>query len=237
MSWNMVVQQLRGQLRFTSVENMGIGHLKLIKFRKASSMNFYEIGVDKGTNVVEFRSIPEFWEEANGEGMLNLYPILDCLFLLLLFCTNQTAITIRLRARNPTMIPTATAPPVLSPPVLRDVELAFASVPLVDLAVGFSVGTGGKGVPVGLPAVGELSGGDGGELAGVEDEGTKGGEGGEGAGVEGDVDGAPVVGTGGGGGEFADDLGGDEGLEEGGDGTIDGGGGEGETDLVGGGGD
>lgn len=168
--------------------------------------------------------------------MLKLCLIFDCLLLLLLLCTNQTAITRRLRTRNPTAIPIATAPPVFTPCRLGDVEFAF--MPSVDLAVGFSVGIeGGVGL-IGLPVVDELLRGAGGELVGtVGNEGTGGGEGGEDAGAKGEADGASEVGAGGGGDKFTDDFGGGEGLEEGGVGTFDGGGGEGETARVGGGGE
>lgn len=52
-----------------------------------------------------------------------------------------------------------------------DVEFANAFVPLVDLAVGFSVGMEGNGDEFGLPAADELlGGGGGGDGGGEEDE-------------------------------------------------------------------
>ncbi|KAK9272794.1 hypothetical protein L1049_003172 [Liquidambar formosana] len=70
-------------------------------------------------------------------------------------------------------MPMATAPPVLIPPVSVDFPFVVIFGPeLVVLAVGFSVGTEGKGEVVGVPAAGELLGGAGGA---EEDEGTEGG--------------------------------------------------------------
>lgn len=64
--------------------------------------------------------------------------------------------TRRLRTRNPTTRPIATAPPVFSPPASVDVEFTITFVPLVDLAVGFSVGMEGNGEEFGLLAAVEL---------------------------------------------------------------------------------
>lgn len=64
-----------------------------------------------------------------------------------------------------------------TPAFLGDV-FADTAVPLVDFAVGFSVGIDGKGGVLALPRVDELLGGAGGETAGGEEvEETKGGGG------------------------------------------------------------
>ncbi|OMP10321.1 hypothetical protein COLO4_04617, partial [Corchorus olitorius] len=82
----------------------------------------------------------------------------------------------------------ATAPPAPKPFLPEVVEFADASVPLVDLAVGFSVGIAGKGADeLGVPFVDGVLGVAGGELVGGEEvEGTEGG-GDANVGVEGEV--------------------------------------------------
>lgn len=75
-------------------------------------------------------------------------------------------------------MPIATAPPVPKTPAFLGDAFADTVVPLVDFAVGFSVGTDGSGGVLGLPRVDELLGGAGGETAGGEEvEGTEGGGG------------------------------------------------------------
>lgn len=60
-----------------------------------------------------------------------------------------------------------TAAPLLKLP--GPVDEVIVSLPLVALAVGFSVGIAGKG-EVGLPVTDELTGGAGGDIAGGVDE-------------------------------------------------------------------
>lgn len=134
-----------------------------------------------------FDALPEFWEDANGEGMpkpLALFLFFFC------FCTNHTAIRRRLSTTNPTAIPIATAPPVFNPPEPLDEEFAVIFVLVVDLAVGFCVGMVGKGEGMGFE---ELPGGAGGDErgGGKEDEGSEGGG-------DGNVDPGGTVSAGGG---------------------------------------
>ena len=116
-----------------------------------------------------------------------MYPIFGPALFLFRFCANHTAITRRLSTTNPTTIPIATAPPAPKPFLPDDVAFADASVPLVDFAVGFSVGIDGKGDELGLPVVDGVLGVSGGESIGSEEvEGTEGG-GDDNVGVEGEV--------------------------------------------------
>ncbi|KAK8606664.1 hypothetical protein V6N13_052431 [Hibiscus sabdariffa] len=133
-------------------------------------------------------------------------------------------------------MPIPTAPPVLKPFLEEDV--ALADTPLVDFAVGFSVGTRGKSDELGLKVVVGLLGVAGDETVGGEEvEGTEGG-GDDNVGVEGEVVGGreELELDGVGGGVSAGDLeelsvggiaGGEGGdFEDGGVGTLAGGGGE-----------
>lgn len=113
---------------------------------------------------------PEFWEEANGEGIA--YPAFGLAFLLFRFCLKNTAITRKLSTTSPTTTPIAAAPPEFNPPGSVDELFANTVVPLVGFAVGFSDIIDGEGEE-GLPLVEELLGG---EIAGGEEvEGTEGG--------------------------------------------------------------
>lgn len=75
-----------------------------------------------------------------------LYPPFNPDALFFLFCVYQTAITIRLSAKNPTTMPTDTATPTFIPPESLGIALAVIfGPPGVGLAVGFSVGISGNG--------------------------------------------------------------------------------------------
>lgn len=117
-----------------------------------------------------------------------MYPIFGPALFLFRFSANHTAITRRLSTINPTTAPIATAPPVPKTFLPEDVAFADALLPLVDSAVGFSVGIEGKGDnELGLPVVDGVLGVAGGEIVGGEEvEGTEGG-GDANLGVEGEV--------------------------------------------------
>lgn len=109
-----------------------------------------------------FKIIPEFWEDANGDGML--YPIFGPAPFFFRLFTIHAAITRKLSTTRPTTMPMATIVPEETLPLLVDVE--FAVLFVVDFAVGFSVGKDGKGEELGVPLSDELLGGAGGEIVG-----------------------------------------------------------------------
>lgn len=68
--------------------------------------------------------------------MLKLCPIFD--YFSFSFARTKQPSHEGLRTKNPTTVPTATAPLVFTPPGLGDVEFAFIFVPSVDLDIGSS---------------------------------------------------------------------------------------------------
>lgn len=78
-------------------------------------------------------------------------------------------------AKKPAIPPTTATPPVLRPPEFPDVTSAILELDLVDVAVGFSIGTDGRGTAGVRPLIEELCRGEGGDIEGGNDEFVTGG--------------------------------------------------------------